>query len=328
MACYADEMSSPNTTQLRRAFVDICRGYSIGRTTNKRTIYVRHLGHVQHATFEDIQRDFEEEAKARGAQTEAESLAQLAAKGMWTAAQEAEIDKKRDFIGRLEEGRKTIAVPSVLRSHEDQIARERDGLAKTLTERARLLGTTVETHANRRLEDYYLVHNLFADRELTTPFLEEDVFDNLAESEVAVVHDAYKEAVEACSDANLRRLACQDFFMSYWMLTGDDAHAFFGRAVCELSYYQVRLSGLARYFKSLIENTDMNRLTLVKRNDPDAIEQLHITQKNSAAMQAKGETPVGMTSEDIKATGQQFSALPPPGLSGHELVKWIQKNQR
>ncbi len=316
----------PSTTLLRRAFVDVCRGYSVG-TLRDQTVYIRHLGHFAHVGYEDIEDGFKRDAVAQGALTEAQRLDQLYAKGTWSPTREGEANRQRDSIARMEDGRKTIAVPSVLRSHEEHIGRERKKLMDMLLERARTVGETAETYASRRLEDYYLVSNLFADKGLTTPLLTFEAFDALGDDEVEAIHQVYRVATEPCSDANLRRLAVQDFFASYWALAQDDAQAFYGRAVCELTYYQVRLCNYARYMKALLDNTDLLKLSPEQRNDPDAIERINTTQRNQAAMTAEGKVPVGLSSQDAKEMGVQFSPVPPPGLSGVELVRWMQKQQ-
>lgn len=316
----------PSTTLLRRAFVDVCNGYSVGRLGDQ-TVYIRHLSHREHTQYEDVEEGFKATARALGAQTETERLQTLYSKGLWYPQRETDIQTQRDRIGRMEEGRRTIAVPSILRSHEEAIGRERDALVKSLTERARIIGETVETDAARRLEDYYLIHNLFIDKGLTTLLYDDDTFNALEDDAIHAIHTAYGAAIDPCSDTNLRRLAVQDFFVSYWTLASDNPQAFYGRPVCELTYYQVRLAGQARYMKALLDNTDLNRLTPDKRADPDAIEQLHITQKNAAQMASEGKTPVGLSSQDIKETGQRFDPLPPPNLSGVELVKWMQKSK-
>ncbi len=320
-------MPPPSTTVLRRAFVDVCRGYSIGRTREGQTVYIRHLGHFEHAGYEDIEDGFKRETIAIGTHTEAQRLEQLYARGLWSPAREAQAETQRDFIRRLEEGRKTIAVPHVLRSHEEHIGRERVKLSEMLMERARTVGETAETYASRRLEDYYLVSNLFSDRDLTEPYLSFEMFDALADEGVDAIHEVYRVATEPCSDANLRLLAAQDFFASYWALAQDNAQTFYGRPVCELTYYQVRLCNQARYMKALMDATDLNRLPPEQRNDPDALERANITQKNQAAMQAEGKTPIGLNSSEMKDMGVTYSPVPPPGLSGVELVKWMQKNR-
>jgi hypothetical protein len=321
--------SIATTAVLRRAFVDVCRGYSIGQTGG-RTFYVRHLGHAEHVDFELTQARFEEEAVAAGAQTEAARLAYLCAKGEWSAVKEKEIETQRGYIVSLEAGRATIAVPSVLRAHEEQTAQERKKLMEMRLTRTRALGMTVELYAQRRVEDYYIVHNLFADSELHEPFVSMDAFEDLEDEPVDILHHAYQAAMEPCSDANLRRLAVQDFFVSYYSLCGDNVQAFYGRPVCALTYHQVKLANMARYMKGVLDNTDSSKVAPDKRADPDALEQAFIMQKNLSAAQAEGRAPVGMTSADLRETGmkRQFSTVPPEGLSGVELAKWLVRNHR
>ncbi len=317
-----------STSILRRAFVDVCHGYSVGKLDDGALVYIRHLSHFHHELYDSIQSQFEQEAIAKGALTEVQSLERLYSKGLWSPAREKEIEGKRDFIVRLEEGRKTIALSSILKSHEAQIQRERDSLAAICAKRMNAIGVTAEMDAHRRLEDHYMVNNLFKDITLSQPLFDFDQFDNLTESDVETLHLAYKAATEPCSEENLRKLSIQDFFMSYYVLSKDNASTFFGKPVCQLTYYQIRLLNNARYMKSLVENTDMSKLTPEQRGDPDAIERLHITQKNRADMEAKGQVPANMSSADIKESGQQFSPLPPPSLSGVELVKWMQSNNK
>jgi hypothetical protein len=280
--------------------------------------------------YDDVQAGFEEEAKRVGAITEAARLAHLRSVGQWSDAKEEAIVRQRDAIGRFEAGRHTIAVPSVLRSHDEQIERERATLLTLLTERAALIGSTVESYGQQRLEDYYLVHNLFKDKDMTEQLFDFETFDDLNDAEVNALHEVYRAAIEPCADSNMRYLAVQDFFFSYFTLCEDDLSAFYGLPVCAMTYYQVRLGNIARYFKRLLGEADLSRLAPESRNDPDAIERLSITEKNKGAMQADGKLPSGLSSQDIKEMGLegQYTKLPDKELSGVELVKHFMKQNQ
>ncbi len=321
--------STSNTALLRRAFVDICRGYSMGRTKEGQTLYIRHLSHKEHLDYDLLQQHYEEVARKVGAQTEEERLAVLTAKGEWGPDKETAIERQRDFITRLEEGKKTIPIPSIMRSQEAQIVQERINLAKLIGDRARAIGMTSELYGAQKLEDYYLIHNLFVDSAFAQTFFSVDAFDDLDQEEVQAIHRVYQDAVEPCSDANLRRLAVQDFFVSYYSLCSDNLHAFYGKPICDLTYYQVRLGNMARYMKSLMDNTNMAQLTPEQRADPDAIEFKHTTQRNLDSIKAEGKAPIGMTAADLKETGmkQQFSAVPPTDMGGADLVNWLRSQQ-
>lgn len=296
---------SPSTltpTALRRAFVDICRGYSVGQHEGK-DLYVRHLSHFNHVEYDLHQARFEEYAVSQGAPREADQLAKLKEKGRWTDAKDREVERQKDTIIRFEEARKTVVLPSMQEHYDKQIREEREKLERLLIERGNLLGLTAELYAQRRLNDHYILTNVFADVGFSIPLYTEEGFDDLEDSAVEALLSSYHSAIAPCDDANLRRLAVQEFFTSYYNLCGDDSSAFFGKAVCLLTYYQVRLSNIAKYFKALTEQVDMSKVDPKVRHDPDALEKVFMSQKNMAKMAEDGKVPTGMTSSDVQQLG-------------------------
>lgn len=324
-------MSLPTSklTLLRRAFVDICRGYSIGQHKGV-SLYVKHLSHRQHMDFEDIQLGFHEEAVKKGALAEVDRLKYLVDKGLWTTDREDGISRQRDTVIRFEEGRKQLIVPSLMKQHEAQIESERKKLSDMLIQRAQTMGITAEVYAQQRLNDYYILHNLFLDKELTRPVLTEGDFEDMTDTEVQEIVSAYNKATDPSSDTNLRLLAVQDFFMSYYSLCNDSLADFFGRPVAEMTYYMIRLGNSARYFRSLIEHMDMSKVPPSERNDPDAIERLSTSQKNSASMAAEGKVAnVGLTKDDIEKLGLQgqMAKVPKTNMSFDQLIDHARKTQ-
>ena len=317
-----------NLTVLRQAFVDICRGYSIGDFLGK-SLYVRHLTHIHHVNYDLLQLRFEEYGLSQGAPSEAKQLARLLAKGLWTEAKERDIARQRDTIIRFEEARKTVVLPSMQENYDRQIKEEKGRLEKLMQEKVNLLGLTAELYAQRRLNDHYILTNVFADRELTQQLYSEDSFDDLADSEVETLLVSYHKAIEPCEDSNLRRLAVQDFFTGYYNLCGDDSSAFYGKPIYQLTYYQVRLSNIAKYFKTIMEQVDMSKVDYKVRGDPDAIEKLFMSQKNLAKMNEEGKMPTNMSVGDIEQLGVKGQLTQvTENLSGAELVKKLMKNAR
>ncbi len=260
-------------TQLRRAFVDICQGYS-ETTFEDKPLYIRHLSHKQHLQYDLLQARFEERARKLGAPTEAQRLIELRAAGLWSDQKDRNIANQKEGIVRFEEARKTVAQPSVLRGYDTQIAQEKEKLTRMLVERAELIKITCEVHAQRLLNDHYVITNLFSDKGLTESRFPPEVFEDFSDSEVEAILAVYHSAIDPCGDTFLRQLAVQDFFMSYYGLCGDKADSFYGRPICEMTYYQVRLANVAKYFKlsttvgslSIAKNTSsthLNSLTII-----------------------------------------------------------------
>lgn len=320
-------LSSAKLTLLRRAFVDICRGYSKA-VYRGREIYIRHLTHFSHLSYDLLQQKYEEEAIAKGAKREEERLKELRAQGRWSDEKERDIIRQKDGISRFEDTIRVTAQPSVVQGLTKQLEEEKDKLHVMLIERANLLGMTAEVYAQRMLNDYYVVTNLFSTEDLKTPLFTFDSFDDLEDSLVEEILKVYHEAIEPCGDQHLKYLAVQDFFTSYYNLCGDRLDGFYGRPVCEMTYYQVRLGSIARYFKSIMDTMDFSKLDPKVRGNPDEIERLYTAQRNAEAMQAEGKVPTNLTSDDIKNLGLQGQMTKITGeMSGNELIKHLQRQR-
>lgn len=292
-------------------------------------MYIRHLAHSDHTEYDLKQEQYEEYALAKGGQREATRLAALKASGQWTDANESAIARQRDAITRFEDTIRNTPQPSVVESLSKQADGERAKLAKMLADRAEILGMTVEAYAQRQLNDHYIATNLFADSRLTIPFLPSSSFDDMADGAVEALLGAYHAAIDGCSEANMRALAVQDYFSSYWALCGDDASSFWGRPVCELTYYQVRLASVARYFKSILDHVDLSRVAPETRGNPDAIERLFTAQRMIEQQKAEGKLPGGMSASDIEATGLkgQYTEVKQEE-SAMDMAKRLMRNHR
>lgn len=306
----------------RRAFVDVCNGFSIG-SLDEKPVYVKHLTHFDHEEFDTRQAGFEQEGITQGNPTEKERVTLLLKLGMWSPAKDNEIARQKDAVGQYEEARKGMVQPSIIVQYDRQIADERAKLNRLESERIGLIGMTVETYAQRRLNDHYILSSLFSDAAMTAPLLTDIAFESLPDSRVNEIHDAYNAAIESCGEANLRRLAVQDLFQSYYALS-DSAASFYGKPIVQLTYYQVRLANYGRYYRSLLDNMDSSTLTPAQRNDPDAIERIAMAKRNQDANGDK--VPTQLTSEDIKAMGLEgrMAKLPGANMSAIEYVKHIQ----
>lgn len=321
--------AAQSLTPLRRAFVDICRGYSVAHYDGQ-PLYVRHLSHVDHLGYDDLQARYEEDALLDGALREVTRLAQLRAQGLWSDAREAEIARQKDTIARFEDTIKNTPQPSVAASLASQLAGEKKRLNEMLSEKAALLGMTAEVYAQRRLNDHYVVTNLFADPQMTQPVWSAAVFDNLEEQTVDGILAAYHEAIEPCSDPYLRRLAVQDLFTSHFSQAADDLSTFYGRPLCWMTYYQIRLGAIGRYFRSLLGQLDVNRLPEEARTDPDAIERHFTAKRKMEEMAAEGKVPTNLTSGDMESMGMkgQMTKLPAKEMNALEMVRHLQSQQR
>jgi len=293
---------------LRRGFADICNGYSKGELFGK-PVYIKHLGHIDQLDLDTIEKKFYNLAKKRGLPTEANRLAQLKNEGRWKDEDEKELETRKLAIDSLIAGRKNAPLPSVLKRINEQIAEEQKLYDKKRNERIELLGLTCESNALRRLNEHYISQNLFQDNLLTKRFFTEEEFNHLDDMEVATIMDQYNQIVEPCSELNIKKIALQDFFQSYYYVCGDDFSAFYGRPIIRMTLYQIKLANYAKYFRNIFDNYDTRNMPKELFDDPDKIidwvlaadrAKKQVEKHQDSAMSAHA----GMTAEDRKAIGQ------------------------
>lgn len=318
------------STLLRRAFADICNGYSKTYWQNK-PVYIKHLTHRDHLDIDDKQLAHENEAKKAGLPTETEKIESLKKNGLWTDAKDKAIRDQQIFISRFEEARKKAVLPSVVKQYDGQINTEKDKLNKLLSEKEDLIGLTAEKHAQKLTNDYYIIKNLYVDSAMSSPLFNFETFDDISDSEISFLISLYNEAIEPCSERNIKLLSIQDFFQSYFFLCAEDLHSFYGRPIVNLTFYQIKLGNFARHFKNIFENHDISKLPEDARKDPDRIEQYINAAKegNNLLDKTKGENAslVGATSEDLKSLGldRQTIKFPNRAMNKDEMINFLSK---
>lgn len=321
-------MSASDQDILRSAFSDICNGYSLGTVFDK-TIYIKHLGYREHVDLEKIKSKYETEARKSGLPTNQEREATLKTKGLWTDSDEHSIVVKENAISRFEDGRKKTVLPSMLKQYDDEILKQRVEIEKLYSKKNELMGLTVETHAEKLLNDFYILQNIFTDSKLSSPLFNPEEFDDLSDIEVSEIMSAYVKSTNVCSEKNIKKLSVQNFFQEYYYLCGDNFNDFFGKPIIQFTYFQIKLGNYAKYFKNIFEHNDISRLSAEKRNDPEAIEDFVSTGKNAqnVLQQQKGRSVgiVGATKDDLKSLGLDgaIAKMPNKEMNRDELFDFL-----
>lgn len=319
---------------LRRAFRDITAGHTRA-TVRGRTAFIRHLSHSDHIDLDQRREDLINDARDMGVPTEADKLVELRKAGQWTDDQDRGLAAAKRYIGELEEGKRNPKIhPSMVAGYVTKIAdATKDYEAKALARR-RALALTCEAHADRELNDYYIVSNLFDDAAMRTPFMSEWAFDYLPEGEVSEIVNTYNGAMEACSDRNLKRLAMAPFFQRYFGLVGDDLMAFFGKPVATLTLYQVELLRYAGHFRHIYQQHDVSSWRKEVLDDPDLLtDYANAVTKGKADLAQQGANEegamvIGLKKEDAKAMGVRQGANPMSQIAGQfggNMLEWAAK---
>lgn len=316
---------------LRRAFNDISRGYS-RELLMGRYVHVRHLSYADQIDNDAKRDEYYAEAAAQGLYTSDQKLATLRKDGTWSEAKDKEVEALRRRIEELADGkRKNMNMPSLVKHYSEMIKKEEAAYMAATTDKYRLLGLTCESYADRQLSDYYIYSNLFSDRALTIPFFTEEAFDYLSETEIDTVTKAYNRAMEGCSEPSIKRLCIQPFFQNYFGLTGDNLGQFFGKPICQLTFFQVRVLSLGAHYRNIFSSHDTSKFPANVREDPDLLsDYATAAKKGKEEMERQGAYDqdaivIGAKKEDADVLGVKTN----PGLvseitkNGGNVIEWM-----
>jgi hypothetical protein len=293
---------------LRRAFVDILDGYSSMNFYGK-IFYIKHLSHRDHLDLDELQDSFEREAINNGSYTEQTRLEYLIKEGLWSDKKEHEIEVQKRYLDGLISGRKNIALPSILQRVNQDIKEAEKKISDLISEKNELIGLTSEGYAKKKVNDHYIIRSIYKDKDLKEPYFSTFSFDDIEDEELNDVVKAYNLSIDICSDNNIKKLSIQDFYQSHYYLCEDDFVSFFGRPICNFTFFQIKLANYSRYFKSILQSVDINTLPEKIRGEPDDIvDYINVTKKGKELIDSVSSNSgggmtsiVGATKEDLKA---------------------------
>ena len=293
---------------LRRAFRDICAGHTRG-TILGRPAFIKHLSHVDQVDLDTRRAEFYEEARVEGLETDEQALAEAIKRGEWSDEKERKLARAKLFIAELEEGKRKAIHPSMVTGYVQKIDEAIKDYKDQAWQKRCVLGLTCEVHADRELNDLYIVTNLYSDAELTKPLFSEREFNHLKDDKVDEIVQDYNCAMEGCTTPSIKRLALQGFFQYYFQLAGDDLTACFGRPIFQLTFPQVELLRWGSHFRTLYANHDVSSFPPNVREDPDLLTDYAATVSKGKAELAQqganeeGAIVMGLKKEDEKALG-------------------------
>lgn len=316
---------------LRKAFADIAAGCTHSSILG-RPCYIKHLSYADQIDQDVKREEFFEEAKREGLPTNEMRLVAIRKEGKWTDAMEREIvDSKRVLEGMVS-GRRTqgAKMPSMMPILLKQEREEEAKLKEKLAAKDRLLGLTCEAYADNQVSDHYVYTNLFQDKGLTTLLFEQSEFDYLSHDQMGQIIKEYNTAIEGCSELNVKKLAMQGFFQSYFGLVGDNLGQLFGKPICQLTFFQVRLLSSGALFRSIYQsaNTAFPKHVM---DDPDLlIEYAAAARKGKEELDKlgandEGATVVGVKREDAAALGVKAnnSIIGQMAAGGGNVIDWM-----
>lgn len=306
-------ISEETLRQVRKAFSDISKGYSVAFFLGKK-IYIKHLTHHDQIEFEMFYKRYFDYAVSKGMKTEKQSLEERA--DIWTEEDEKQIEQHKTTISRLTDGKRMIILQSELQKQQKLIDEETEKLEVKLNTKREIVGLTAEIYAERKLNEVYVFESIFSDDKLSNKLYSTEEIEEISHSEMQTIVSVYNAEMSNLSDKNIKMLCIQDFFLAYWNFVGDDVSTFFGKAICHLSYPQLKLASYGRVFKNALQNADKipddikedpDRLLDYVRASENVKQQVDNSPSNNA--DAVATTIFGAKEQDYKSAGMESDGV-------------------
>lgn len=295
---------------LRRAYADICRGYSPEIWRGK-SIYIKHLTHYDQVDIDVYYDEALESAKARGIKTREERLKWLENKKLWLRKDDSELSMQRSYVENLEKTRNKMFLKSQIDQMTITLEEARTKLYTDTIKKENLIGLTCEKVAEQKIQFHYIYLAFFKNKELTKNVFDLESLKQLEDDESDELISFYIGAMERLSLNSIKKIALAPYFTNNFYLCADSIYHFFSKPISELSNYQTNLLSYGSYYKTLLSQ---NQVPDDVRENPDKLEEYINKTKNfkDAISKTGGDGSrvgiVGATNADFEALGIENSS--------------------
>jgi len=294
---------------LKVTFSEILRGFSLVESEYYGTVRIKHFTNFDSAELDIRNREFYNKAVNEGLPTRKQRVDDLLEQEIWTEKKNKEILSTRSHIAGLENTKKQVFLQAHLDQANKELEIQKIKLIELEHEKEELIGFTAEAYASRRINEHY-IYNALKTEKGESLFTNEE-YEELEEKKLVSLIALYNKSVKKFKSPLLKRISVSPFFTNIFYLCENNAHVFFGKPLVNLSFYQLELFGYARYYKSMIENSEKKPPEHISE-DPEKLVEWFESTKSAAETLEKSEAKagehgatslVGATKDDLKRLG-------------------------
>ena len=135
---------------------------------------------------------------------------------------------------------------------EDNVLPKEKKLRELEKEIKELIEPVSESLCNKKLNEEYVYHSLYKDKQLSNPFLSRSEFEDLSFVEVNELVEKYNYYSSKFTEININVIAVNSFFLNTFFMSDDDPVKFYGKNVLDLTMYQLNLFSRGKFYKSVL----------------------------------------------------------------------------
>lgn len=288
---------------LRRVFCEICDGFSPCEVWGEH-LFIKHFSHRDQVSIENLRERAFEKAVKNGKLSIEEAKKNAIKEGYWTQEKENLISSANAVIENLEKSKRASFLNSQVKVLNERIDKEYEKLKKLLEEKNAAIGDTADSYADSVVNEFCIVASFYKDEDCKIKrFDPRNYSDELYEEDIMEISTIYNLKMFGFEEKWIKKLAIQDFFQVYWGLADDKPKDFYGKQICDLSFFQIKLSNYGRVYRQILQK--LEKIPEPVRDDPDKLwDFFHMQEKarekkNEARQKTPGVSAISMVGEEV-----------------------------
>ena len=234
----------------RDAYRDILQGFTY---VEEKGFYIKHFKEIDLGFIEGIFKKCSKLAESEGLLRKKEKLKFLRENEYWSEEEENNFTSVSLAVKDGYEFLKKIKDPEQKKSFiKTNLTETEKKLEEIQKERYELLEPTVESYCDREINEYYVYHALYKDKNLNKPFFTKEEFDDFSFIELSNIIRTYNYEISKFNEDNIRIIAVNYFFLNSFFMCDDDPVKFYGKNILDLTLYQLNLFSKGRLCKSVL----------------------------------------------------------------------------
>lgn len=294
---------------LKVVFSEVLKGFTLVESKNYGKIQVKHFTNFDSAELDIKNKLFYDKAINQGLPSRNDRIEYLLKENIWTEEKNKEILQVKSMLSGLRNSRSKVFLQAHIDNINTQIGENQKKLADLEFEKEELIGFCAENYASRRINEHYMYNAVLNDKGEKLFGAEE--FEELEENSLVELIGLYNRSTKKFDSNNLKKISLSPFFTNLFYLCENNAHVFFGKPLVNLTFYQIELFGYARYYKSLIDNSETQVPDDVKEDPEKMVEWFDSTKSaretleksKNAGQDGSATSLVGASKQDLKRLG-------------------------
>ena len=291
--------------EARRTYKDVLNGYSIV-DFGENTLFVKHLSDFDHGTVQEYKKSCHSRAKEKGVLTVEEKIASLIEQELWSEDKEKRMFLLREEACTLTTTRGKLVLKKQIKEIQERLSKLEEELFELAEEKDELLGVTCESYSEKKVNERYVYHCLYKDKELKERYFSEEEFDDVDSLSLSLLIGTNNRKLNELDHEGIKKIAACPFFLNSLMISNGDPMVFFGKPVIHLTNFQQALFSTGQRYRSVIENSgkvppDTTSLQNMVDWYEDTVSAPRDSKSKGADGGSTGETVFGADKDELKS---------------------------